>query len=1172
MWKEEGEPMQEDRAEEFTTMDHVDSIEDRVKSLLESSEANFNAWVLLVADVENTSPDDIQKICFVYDSFLSEFPLCYGYWTRYAGHKARICTLNEVDELYERAVKIASYSVHLWLSYCNFAISSFEDPSDVRRLFQRGLSYVDKDYLCHLLWDKYIEFEYCQKQWDRLAHIYINTLRFPTRRLQSYYESFKKLVALLEEQMGSQNAISTPPEAVPDCEMTHVKGCGYSEISDAVDLLSQCLADPEDLKKYLSIGELLHHKSSQLDKSISCFEAHIQRQYFHVKPLDEFQLENWHEYLTFVEEQGNFDWTVKLYERCLIPCANYLEFWIRYVDFVDANGGREIANDALERALKVFLKRIPAFHQYYSMYKEKIGDKVNACAPFLQSSEGCTTVAIEYVSRRANMEKRLGNIEAAQEIYDKAIKMAHEKHNLKILPLLYVNFARFTFVVTHSVEAAKEVFIKGIQQNPCKLIIEAFIDFMTMHGGTSQLDSVDCKMAALLSPDSDVSQALSFQDREEISQLYLKFVDLYGTIDETRLAWERHRKLFPHIMRPSSIFDYSSHGFQIQSKKTEGRKGTQTNSPNHSSENPSKKVLIKHAFENHSPVNMPIILPEETLNCDLKSYGKADNDKESQESIAAEANHIHEPSFPGGSIIDVINEIVQESQNVAQIPDASSEYHETEMPAQSYMQNGNLEPPALDNLSIGSTDYATRQTNTVTSHDNNAPQEETSKEDGNKFEGDGDDGEVSIIHSSGEKILKSDSDGLEKLQEYSSHSHPTNHATRPRIKTEEQLKFEAKIDTIQALPVNAEYPQIASGGGQWAQLCYGVQGVADPNSILCGNIQPSNPQQSQMQNQSGGTNQEVYLTQSHVSLNPSLPNSQDPQANHTQLQYQLAASQAYTNPGLAFFGQHMQQPAVLYAPDQQVQHASSQTQTHAYQNVSQSDERYGYYQSFQGYEPHMWQYYQNLYYLQQQQLQQRQQGQQMNDSHKQQLTDHSKATSSQQESLENLEERVQLQVHTDTQQHNRNLDEKLNASTKQQNQQEKQEESTQPYQQSTLVMNSEQYQLLYLQQQQHFYLQQQQHHQMYMQQQQQQQQQQQLLLFQQQQLLQLQHQPMQLQQQQQSPYPQQDYQLQHQTNAVELKAVESNVYAQGKGDPLQSAAGQSANSHSIKQSVNSPNG
>ncbi|XP_020577520.1 pre-mRNA-processing factor 39-like isoform X1 [Phalaenopsis equestris] len=456
----EGEPMQEDRTEDFTSMDHVNSIEARVQELLKSNEANFNAWTLLIAEVENTSPDDIQKICLVYDSFLSEFPLCYGYWTRYVGHKARLCTMNEAEQVYEQAVKIASHSVHLWVNYCNFAISSFEDPSDVRRLFERGLSYVDKDYLCHLLWDKYIKFEYCQKQWDRLAHIYINTLRFPTRRLQSYYESFKKLAVLLEEQLGSQNVTTKLPEGVPNCELTNMKGCEYTEISNVVGFPDQNPADPEALKKYLFFGELLYHKSIQLDKSISCFEAQIQRQYFHIKPLDEFQLKNWHDYLTFVEEQGSFDWTVKLYERCLIPCANYSEFWIRYVDFVDAKGGRELANDALERALKVFLKRTPAFHQYYSMYKEKIGDAVNARAPFLQISENCTADVIENICRKANMEKRMGNVEAAMEIYEKAIKMAHEKQILKILPLLYINFAQFKFVATRSVDAANEVFRK----------------------------------------------------------------------------------------------------------------------------------------------------------------------------------------------------------------------------------------------------------------------------------------------------------------------------------------------------------------------------------------------------------------------------------------------------------------------------------------------------------------------------------------------------------------------------------------------------------------------------------------------------------------------------------------------------------------------------------------
>ena len=47
---------------------------------------------------------------------------------------------------------------------------------------------------------------------------------------------------------------------------------------------------------------------------------------------------------------------VKLYERCLISCANYPEFWMRYVDFMESKGGKEIANDALVRATNTFLK------------------------------------------------------------------------------------------------------------------------------------------------------------------------------------------------------------------------------------------------------------------------------------------------------------------------------------------------------------------------------------------------------------------------------------------------------------------------------------------------------------------------------------------------------------------------------------------------------------------------------------------------------------------------------------------------------------------------------------------------------------------------------------------------------------------------------------------------
>ena len=77
--------------------------------------------------------DDMEKICLVYDRFLSKFPLCYGYWMKYASHMTHLCTLDKVIEVLERAVLSATYSVDLWVHYCSFGMSAFEDPSDIRR-------------------------------------------------------------------------------------------------------------------------------------------------------------------------------------------------------------------------------------------------------------------------------------------------------------------------------------------------------------------------------------------------------------------------------------------------------------------------------------------------------------------------------------------------------------------------------------------------------------------------------------------------------------------------------------------------------------------------------------------------------------------------------------------------------------------------------------------------------------------------------------------------------------------------------------------------------------------------------------------------------------------------------------------------------------------------------
>ncbi|KAJ8425762.1 hypothetical protein Cgig2_025359 [Carnegiea gigantea] len=77
--------------------------------------------------------DEVDKITWVYDSFLSEFPLCYGYWKKYAERKARLCSVEKAVEIFERAVESVPYSVGVWVDYCSFSVSSFENPLEICR-------------------------------------------------------------------------------------------------------------------------------------------------------------------------------------------------------------------------------------------------------------------------------------------------------------------------------------------------------------------------------------------------------------------------------------------------------------------------------------------------------------------------------------------------------------------------------------------------------------------------------------------------------------------------------------------------------------------------------------------------------------------------------------------------------------------------------------------------------------------------------------------------------------------------------------------------------------------------------------------------------------------------------------------------------------------------------
>ncbi|KAK8565251.1 hypothetical protein V6N12_058821 [Hibiscus sabdariffa] len=470
--------------------------EDRLWSIVRTNSLDFNAWTALFEETEKVAENNILKIRKVYDAFLAEFPLCYGYWKKYADHEARIGSMDKVVEVYERAVQGVTYSVDIWVLYCSFAIETYGDPETIRRLFERGLAYVGTDYLSFPLWDKYIEYEYMHQEWSRLATIYTRILENPNQQLDRYFNSFKELAASrpLSELRTVEEAAAHASDVVPEAE-------------------------------------------GQMQESLRT----IRRPYFHVRPLNVTELENWHNYLDFIESEGNLNKVVKLYERCLIACACYPEYWIRYVLCMEAGGSMDLADNALARATQVFVKRQPEIHLFAARFKEQNGDIPGARAAYQLVHSEISPGFLEAIIKHANMERRLGQLEDAFSIYEQAIAIEKAKEHSQTLPILYAQYSRFSFLVSGNAEKAREILIGALDQvQLSKPFLEALIYFETILPPPKQFDSLESAVEKFVASNSDGSAA----DREDLSSIFLEFLGLFGDAQSIKKAEDRHAKLF----------------------------------------------------------------------------------------------------------------------------------------------------------------------------------------------------------------------------------------------------------------------------------------------------------------------------------------------------------------------------------------------------------------------------------------------------------------------------------------------------------------------------------------------------------------------------------------------------------------------------------------------------
>ncbi|KAG1654195.1 hypothetical protein FOA52_004570 [Chlamydomonas sp. UWO 241] len=616
---------------------------------------DFNAWTSLITAAEKL--DDLEQIRATYDSFLESWPLCYGYWKKYAEAEARHGSSEKATAVYERGCKATPTSVDIWLYYANYCKSLPEaKPEDVRRylsnhiltskyhaharsIYERAVAAVGTDYLAHSVWDKFLAFEEEQGNKAGVVALYEKVIALPTRDLDKYAGGLKAYIGGLElvgelateeaaaalkdavraerklvadaaqaktaeaalkkevaeadaavKAAAAEAAASAPPPEPPaegaepteppppsaavaaeaaraataaataaatDAAVIAVEAARLSAIAEAE------VTDDEAKAKWMEPREARLISSRDAVSRIRSYEEGIKRAYFHVKALDAPQLSNWAKYLDFLEAAGDDAATVTVYERCLVPCAAYPEFWMRYVRWLETAGRRDAAVGAVARATATFCRTKPEIFMFAMLFDERRGDADAARGRYKHVLDSLAPWLMSAIASAAYFERRQGNRVAACALFEALLEreLAKEREApgstgrtpaASFVAMQYANFLRGAY---KDYAKGRAVLADALSVAPqLRSLWEAAIQFEELAGADDMVDAVVGLCARAVAPPAAAasgvkaggsSQAMGATDREELSQRGVDFAEAFGTPAQIAATAAAHAKTFP---------------------------------------------------------------------------------------------------------------------------------------------------------------------------------------------------------------------------------------------------------------------------------------------------------------------------------------------------------------------------------------------------------------------------------------------------------------------------------------------------------------------------------------------------------------------------------------------------------------------------------------------------
>ncbi|XP_069014620.1 pre-mRNA-processing factor 39 isoform X2 [Embiotoca jacksoni] len=520
----------------------------------EDNPEDFNSWVYLLQYVEQENV--LTAVRKAFDIFLMRYPYCYGYWKKYADIEKKHGNVQVAEEVYRRGLQAIPLSVDLWLHYLAFIkensdLSDPETEGRIRTSYEHAVVAAGTDFRSDRLWESFINWETEQQKLANVTAIYDRILGIPTQLYSQHFQRFKDHVQsnnpkhFLSEEEFVQMRIELSKSSLSamvgeDGEATAAQEelpPGTEDLPDPAKRVTEI----ENMRHKVIEGrqEVLNHNEHEVSKRWA-FEEGIKRPYFHVKALEKPQLNNWKEYLDFEIENGTPERVFVLFERCLIACALYEEFWIKYAKYLEGYSTEGVRH-VYKKACTMHLPKKPTIHLLWAAFEEQQGN-VEEARSILKSLEEAVSGLAMVRLRRVSLERRHGNLDEAEALLREAMESSK---NATETSFYAVKLARQMMKVQRSLSKAKKVLLDAIEKDEYLWLLQTspklYLNLLELeYSGDviqNEAEILACFDRALKSP-------MPLEARLLFSQRKVEFLEDFGSdINVLVAAYEEQQKL-----------------------------------------------------------------------------------------------------------------------------------------------------------------------------------------------------------------------------------------------------------------------------------------------------------------------------------------------------------------------------------------------------------------------------------------------------------------------------------------------------------------------------------------------------------------------------------------------------------------------------------------------------